>query len=110
MDLELTLLNWLRLFPADPPPQATKHHPSSVDLELIKRLVGSSTAASLTAFLSKEFDCVSRDLAGEGEHVSLLTCRVAACCLLPSCPRSLTACRATWRCACLQCARLCLAT
>lgn len=44
--------------------QATKHHPSSVDLELIKRLAASTACTSLTAFLAKEFDCISRDLAG----------------------------------------------
>lgn len=45
-------------------PQATKHHPSSVDLELIKRLAGATPCASLTSFLSKEFDCISREYAG----------------------------------------------
>lgn len=44
--------------------QATKHHPSSVDLELIKRLASSTNCTSLAAFLSKEFDCIRRDLAG----------------------------------------------
>lgn len=47
-----------------PPPKATKHHPSSVDLELIKRLVGSTSAQTLSAFLCREFACVSRELAG----------------------------------------------
>lgn len=46
------------------PWQATKHHPSSVDLELIKRLASSTASSTLTSFLSKEFDCISRDLAG----------------------------------------------
>ena len=46
------------------PWQATKHHPSSVDLELIKRLAGATASTSLTSFLAREFDCVSRDLAG----------------------------------------------
>ncbi|KAI3432870.1 hypothetical protein D9Q98_010453 [Chlorella vulgaris] len=45
------------------PPKATKHHPSSVDLELIKRLAASTPCTSLISFLSKEFDCISRDLA-----------------------------------------------
>ncbi|KAI7846328.1 hypothetical protein COHA_000165 [Chlorella ohadii] len=45
------------------PPQATKHHPSSVDLELIKRLASATSASSLTSFLAKEFDCIPRDLA-----------------------------------------------
>lgn len=53
------------LVPRSPASQATKHHPSSVDLELIKRLASSTAASSLTSFLSKEFDCIPRDLAGE---------------------------------------------
>lgn len=47
-----------------PPPKATKHHPSSVDLELIKRLATSTSTQSLSAFLCREFACISRDLAG----------------------------------------------
>ena len=47
-----------------PPPKATKHHPSSVDLEILKRLAGSSSASTLSAFLCREFACVSKDLAG----------------------------------------------
>eukprot|EP00889_Picochlorum_renovo_P003283 jgi/Picre1/30313/NNA_005677.t1 len=46
-----------------PPPEATKHHPSSVDLELVKRLVESTKYTKLSSFLYKEFDCVSKDLA-----------------------------------------------
>lgn len=53
------------LIPRPSASQATKHHPSSVDLELIKRLASSTAASSLTSFLSKEFDCIPRDLAGE---------------------------------------------
>lgn len=45
------------------PPGLTKHHPSSVDLELIKRLAGQSKASSLVSFLCKEFDCVNKGLA-----------------------------------------------
>lgn len=45
--------------------QAVKHHPAAVDLELIKRLAGATPCTTLVAFLSKEFDCVSRDYAGE---------------------------------------------
>jgi DNA topoisomerase VI B subunit len=45
------------------PPAATKHHPSSVDLELIKRLAASTPAPTLSAFLCREFACVSRELA-----------------------------------------------
>ncbi|KAF8057634.1 TOP6B [Scenedesmus sp. PABB004] len=47
-----------------PPPQATKHHPSSVDLELVKRLIADSRAGSLAAFLTREFDQVNKALAG----------------------------------------------
>ncbi|PSC70486.1 DNA topoisomerase 6 subunit B isoform B [Micractinium conductrix] len=50
------------------PPQAVKHHPAAVDLELIKRLAGATPCTTLVAFLSKEFDCVSRDYA---EKISL---------------------------------------
>ncbi|KAG2444490.1 hypothetical protein HXX76_001240 [Chlamydomonas incerta] len=45
------------------PPALTKHHPSSVDLELIKRLLRATAAKTLTAFLQKEFDRVDRSLA-----------------------------------------------
>ncbi|GLC57111.1 DNA topoisomerase 6 subunit B [Pleodorina starrii] len=46
-----------------PPPPATKHHPSSVDLELVKRLIAATPTTTLTAFLRKDFDCVSPALA-----------------------------------------------
>jgi DNA topoisomerase-6 subunit B len=46
------------------PPKATKHHPSSVDLELIKRLTSNTKAPTLSSFLCKEFAGISRDLAG----------------------------------------------
>ena len=46
-----------------PPPVATKHHPSSVDLESVKRLIHSTRYTKLSTFLCKEFDCVSKDLA-----------------------------------------------
>ncbi|GFR50834.1 hypothetical protein Agub_g13107 [Astrephomene gubernaculifera] len=46
-----------------PPPRTTKHHPSSVDLELVKRLIAGSEATTLRAFLRREFDCVNQDLA-----------------------------------------------
>ncbi|MEW5305936.1 MAG: hypothetical protein WDW36_008446 [Sanguina aurantia] len=45
------------------PPRVTKHHPSSVDLELIKRLIACSTAATLLAFLRKDFDSIGQALA-----------------------------------------------
>ncbi|GBF92117.1 DNA topoisomerase [Raphidocelis subcapitata] len=47
-----------------PAPMVTKHHPSSVDLELVKRLVVATDKKNMVAFLSKEFDCITRDLAG----------------------------------------------
>lgn len=47
-----------------PPPQATKHHPSSADLEILKRLVAATPSPTLSAFLCREFACVSRELAG----------------------------------------------
>lgn len=46
--------------------QIIKHHPASVDLELIKRLAAASKDATLLAFLSKSFACVSRELSGNG--------------------------------------------
>ena len=46
-----------------PAPEATKHHPSSVDLELVKRLIESTRYTRMSTFLGKEFDCVSKDLA-----------------------------------------------
>ncbi|PNW88219.1 hypothetical protein CHLRE_01g019750v5 [Chlamydomonas reinhardtii] len=45
------------------PPALTKHHPSSVDLELVKRLLRATTAKTLAAFLQKEFDRVDKSLA-----------------------------------------------
>ena len=44
--------------------QATKHHPASVDLELVKRLATTTKASSLQAFLVKEFWGISKDYAG----------------------------------------------
>uniref|UniRef100_A0A7S3QTQ5 DNA topoisomerase 6 subunit B n=1 Tax=Dunaliella tertiolecta TaxID=3047 RepID=A0A7S3QTQ5_DUNTE len=45
------------------PPREVKHHPSSVDLELIKRLISITKADTLVKFLTKDFDCITRDLA-----------------------------------------------
>ena len=42
------------------PPAEVKHHPASVDLELVKRLAASTTAPTLPAFLAKEFACVAK--------------------------------------------------
>ena len=44
--------------------QDTKHHPASVDLELVKRLVASTKCISLQKFLVNEFSAISKDLAG----------------------------------------------
>ncbi|KAG7673745.1 hypothetical protein Ndes2437B_g01910 [Nannochloris sp. 'desiccata'] len=58
-------VNFARRTDAMPPaPKATKHHPSSADLEILKRLAASTPAPTLSAFLCREFACVSRDLAG----------------------------------------------
>ena len=46
-----------------PSPEATKHHPSFVDLELVKRLIEFTKYSKLSTFLCKEFDCVSKSLA-----------------------------------------------
>jgi len=40
-----------------------KHHPSSVDLELVKRLLQLSKQPTLKKFLCHEFSCISPDLA-----------------------------------------------
>ena len=42
------------------PPGEVKHHPASVDLELVKKLASSTTAPNLPAFLAREFACVSK--------------------------------------------------
>ena len=44
--------------------QSTKHHPASVDLELVKRLITTTKTSTLKAFLSKEFSSISKDYAG----------------------------------------------
>ena len=44
--------------------QEVKHHPASVDLELVKRLAASTTASTLQNFLYKEFSCISKEYAG----------------------------------------------
>lgn len=43
-----------------PPPAPVKHHPASVDLELVKRLLATTRAPTLRAFLAREFSCVSK--------------------------------------------------
>lgn len=49
-----------------PPPGETRHHPSSVDLELVKRLAGATKCSTMVQFLRREFDCVTAELAGGG--------------------------------------------
>ena len=49
--------------------QAVKHHPASVDLELVKRLIVTSGGANLQKFLAKEFSCITKDLAGESPRL-----------------------------------------
>ena len=44
--------------------QETKHHPASVDLELVKRLITTTKCSSLRQFLTKEFAGISKDYAG----------------------------------------------
>ena len=41
-----------------------KHHPASVDLELIKRLAATTRAKTLLQFLCRDFSCISKDFAG----------------------------------------------
>lgn len=43
-----------------PPPARVKHHPASVDLELVKRLLATTRAPTLRAFLHREFSCVGK--------------------------------------------------
>ena len=45
--------------------QEVKHHPASVDLELVKRLAAHSKANTLSQFLRREFSSISSDYAGE---------------------------------------------
>lgn len=67
-----------------PPPQPTKHHPSSVDLELIKRLAVVTPAKTLRDFLRKEFAAINADLAGEEGRSELWLC---VCCCARVCVR-----------------------
>jgi len=45
--------------------QEVKYHPSSMDLELVKRLAVTTKCNTLVQFLVKEFSCIPRALAGE---------------------------------------------
>lgn len=44
--------------------QATKHHPRSVDLELVKQLIQKTKYSKLQQFLCKEFDAINSEHAG----------------------------------------------
>ena len=44
--------------------QVVKHHPASLDLETLKRLVTITKTNSLKQFLSKDLANISRDFAG----------------------------------------------
>lgn len=57
-----------------------KHHPASVDLELVKRLVLSTKYNNLQGFLYKEFACISKDYAGLSHSKQSILCAVG---LLP---------------------------
>ncbi len=41
-----------------------KHHPASVDLETLKRLITITKTGSLKQFLSKDLSNISKDFAG----------------------------------------------
>lgn len=45
--------------------QETQHHPASVDLELVKRLLAATKAPTLRAFLTREFCNISDEYARE---------------------------------------------
>ena len=44
--------------------QDVKHHPASVDLELIKRLLATTRCKTLQQFLAREFSSISKEYAG----------------------------------------------
>lgn len=73
-----TAIRWARLWAKVPLLQVVKHHPASVDLELVKRLVQASTAKSLQSFLHKEFSNISKDYAGELRHAITQSWRILA--------------------------------
>jgi DNA topoisomerase VI subunit B len=45
------------------PPAETKHHPSSVNIELLKNLRDTTKTATLAQFLCKEFTSIGKDYA-----------------------------------------------
>ena len=62
--------------------QAAKHHPASVDLELVKRLILTTSAPTLQKFLAKEFSCITKDLAGAHSDSCVLQVRANEDCPL----------------------------
>lgn len=61
-----------------PVPLLTKHHPSAVDLLLIKRLITDTTKPNLLQFLQHEFVNISKAHADRliGELLSCVICSV----------------------------------
>lgn len=57
--------------------QEVKYHPSSVDLELVKRLATITNCSTLLQFLIKEFSCIPKALAGA--HVPRPACSRHVC-------------------------------
>jgi hypothetical protein len=51
-----------------------KYHPSSVDLELVKRLAAKTSRPTLLQFLIKEFSCIPKALAGAHQKPGLINC------------------------------------
>lgn len=59
-----------------------KHHPASVDLELVKRLALITSASTVQAFLHKEFACISKDYAGGAScRPTVLCIQTTSCCV-----------------------------
>lgn len=56
-----------------PVPLETKHHPSSVDLLLIKRLIAETSKQNLLQFLQHEFVNIGKSLAERliGENIAM---------------------------------------
>lgn len=71
------------------PPRQVQHHPSSVDLELVKRLLKDTRCKNLKQFLKKEFSNISGDYSGR--LIQELQTKLSA----DSSPQSLSAADAT---------------
>jgi DNA topoisomerase VI B subunit len=46
-----------------PPPEEAKHHPSDVDLELLKKIIAATKQRKLTSFLCNEFSNITKNYA-----------------------------------------------